>query len=211
MPSHDFDRFLESCFDNSFGVVRDGLDQQAVLNLRDDERLEAERLLLQALGTKKDTYSRPIIALVLLDSKQAIEPLKKRLVNAVGEDRLQIALALFRIEKFPEAGKIIIECLRVTDTNKPDEWTRLSAVECLESLGKTRQAVQALLEAMAENNLVGYSAARKLRTLFIEDEPVRNLLGQILLVVHDIHNPDFVDRRILVKQVGELISSRLNK
>jgi HEAT repeat protein len=211
MPSHDFERFYESCFDNSFGLARDGVDQQALLNLQGDERKEAGRLSLQALGTNKDTHSRPVIALGLLGSKEAVEPLKKRLESAVGIDRIQTALALFRIEKYPEAEKIIIECLRVAETNKTDETTRLRAVDVLPYLGRTQKVVQALLEAMAENNLIGYSATGVLRSLFIDDEPVRNLLGQILLVVHDVHKPDFVSRSQLVKQAVELISSRLKK
>ena len=135
--------------------------------------------------------------------------MKKRLKNAADIDRIHTALALFRIEKFPKAEKIIIDCLRVTDTNKPDEITRWLAVEILPYLGRTHQVVQALLEAMAEDNLIGYSAAGSLRKLFIEDETFRDLLGQILLVPHDVHKPDFVSRPKLVNQAVELISARL--
>ncbi len=211
MASKDFERFYESCFDNSFGIIRDGVDRKAILNLQGEERREAESLLLQALGTTKDIYSRPVIALGLLGSKEAVEPLKKRLIDAVGIDRVQTALALFRIEKFPEAEKIIIECLRGTGTNTPDEGTRWVVVEILPFLGQTEQVVHALLEAMAEDNMVGYSAAGGLRTLFIEDEPVRNLLGQILLSVHDVHKQNFVGRPQLVQQATELIRSRLKE
>ena len=42
MPSRDFERFYESCFGDSFGIIHDGVDQQAILNLKDDEREEAD-------------------------------------------------------------------------------------------------------------------------------------------------------------------------
>jgi HEAT repeat protein len=209
MTSHDFEQFYESCFDNSFGFVRDGVNEKAILNLQGDEKIEAERLLLENLGANND--SRLVVALGLLCSKEAAEPLKKRLEVVTGIDRIQTALALFRIEKYPEAEKIIIDCLKITNGNKPDEMTRWLAAGILPRLGKTSQVVQALLEAMVEDNEVGHSATSSLRTLFIDDEPVRNFLGQISLVLHDVHNPDFIGRPKLVKQAVELINARLTR
>ena len=209
MPSNDFERFYESCFGDTVPVVRDGVNQKAIMNLEGNERREAKRLLLQSLGTDKDTYSRPVIALGLLCCKEAAEPLKERLNNAAGTDRIETALALFRIEKYPEAENIIINCLRVTNTNNPYDPTRLLAVAVLPFLERTHQVVQALLEAMTEDNIIGYSATGSLRKLFIEDEAVRNLLGEILLVIHDVHKPGFVGRPKLVKQAIELINARL--
>jgi HEAT repeat protein len=206
MPSQDFEQFYESCFGNSFGIVRDGVNEKAILNLQGDERKEAEKLLLQSLGTDKDAYSRPVIALGLLRSKEAVEPLKERLATASGIDRIQTALALFRIEKYPAAEKIVIDCLK---ENNSDKMTRWSAVEVLPQFGKTGQVVQALLEVMAEDNEIGHSATSSLRTMFIDDEPVRNLLGQILLNLHDVHSPDFVSRTKFVKQATELIGTRV--
>ena len=212
MPSHDFQRFYASCFGDLFGEIHSGVDEKAILNLQSEERKEAERLLLQALGTDKDTYSRPVIALGLLHSKEAAEPLKKRLKKATGIDRVQTALALFRIEKFPESEEIIIDSLKITHSNRPDELTRWLVVEILPVLGRTPQVVQALLEAMAEgHNMIGYSAARSLREIFIEDETVRDLLGEIMLVGHDVHRPDFMSCPELVEQAVELISTRLAK
>jgi HEAT repeat protein len=211
MPSQYFEQFYESCFDKSFGIVRNGVNEKAILNLQGDELKEAERLLLQSLGTDKDSYSRPVIALGILRSKEAVEPLKKRLETAAGIDRIQIALALFRIENYPEAESIIIDCLKIVSANRNDETTRWSAVEALPNFGKTTKAVQALLEAMIEDNMTGQKAARLLRTLFIDDEPVRNLLGQILLNRHDVHKPDFISRSKLVGQADELINARLKE
>jgi hypothetical protein len=206
MPSQDFEKFYESCFGDSFGIVRDGVNEKATLNLQGDERKEAEKLLLQSLGTDKDTYSRPVIALGLLCSKEASEPLKKRLATANGVDRIQTVLALFRIEKYPEAEKIVVDCLK---ENKPDKMTQWLATEILPHFGKTNRVVQALLDLMAEDNEIGYSATSSLRTMFIDDEPVRNLLGQILLNRHDVHSPEFVSRKKLVEQAAELIGARV--
>jgi hypothetical protein len=206
MPSQEFERFYESCFGNSFGVVRDGVNEEAILNLQGDEREEAEKLLLHSLGTEKDTDSRPVIALGLLGSKAASEPLKKRLVRATGVDRIQTALALFRIEKYSEAETIVVDCLQA---NKSDKATQWFAAQVLPYFGITNQVVQALLELMAEDNEIGHSATSSLRTMFIDDEPVRNLLGQILLNLHDVHNPEFISRPKLVKQAATLISTRV--
>ena len=211
MTSHDFELFYDSCFGDSFGVVHDGVNEKAILNLKGDERKEAESLLLQALGTSKDTHSRPVIALGWLCSQKAAEPLKQRLKKATGIDRLQTALALFRIEKFSDSEKIMIECLKITDTNKPDEPTRWLAVQILPYLGRTHQVVQTLLEVLPEDNRIGHSATDSLRELFFDDETVRNLLIQIKLVVHDVHKPDWISRPKLVKQAVELIGTRLTE
>jgi HEAT repeat protein len=204
MPSHDFEQFYESCFGDSFGIVRDGVNEKAILSLQGDEREEAEKLLLQSLGTDKDTYSRPVIALGLLGSKEAVEPLKKRLVTASGTDLIQTALALFRIEEYSEAENIVVDYVKV---NKSDKMTRWLAAQVLPHFGKTSQVVHALLELMAEDDEIGYSATMSLRTLFIDDEPIRNLLGQILLNLHDVHSPEFVNRKKLVEQAAELIGA----
>ncbi len=206
MPTHEFEQFYESCFGDSFGIVRDGVNEKAILTLQGKEREEAERLLLKSLATDKDTYSRPIIALGLLRSKKAVEPLKKRLVTASDIDRIQIALALFRIENYPEAGQIVVDCIK---ENKPDKMAQWLAAEVLPHFGKTNQVIQALLELMAEDNEIGHSATSSLRTMFIDDESVRNLLGQILLNNHDVRNPEFVNRAKLVKQAVELIGAQV--
>ena len=64
---------------------------------------------------------------------------------------------------------------------------------------------------MSEDNMVGYSATGSLRTLFIDDEPVRNLLGEIMLNAHDAHKPDFVSRSTLVDQATVLIGTRMKE
>jgi hypothetical protein len=207
MSSYDFENFYESCFGDSFGTVRDGVDPKAILKLQGEEREQAERLLLQALEANQDRYNRPVIALGLLGSQKALEPLKKRFENAVDYDRIQTALALFQIEPFPEAGQIIIDCFKAAEPEK-HETLGMLVTDALPCLGRTPQVVQALLEIMAENNHIGFCAARSLRTLFIEDESIRDALGQILLIHQDVHRPDFVSRPELVKRAAELIHAR---
>jgi len=63
MPSYDFEQFYESCFSRSFEIVHDGVNEKSILKLHGDERKEAERLLLQSLGTDKDSYSRLLLLL----------------------------------------------------------------------------------------------------------------------------------------------------
>ncbi len=202
MPSKDFDQFYDSCFGDSFGIIHDGINQKAILNLRGDERRDAEKLLLRCLGTDEDTYNRPVIALGLLHSQEAVEPLHERLVTAFGVDRIEIAIALYRIEKYSEAEKIVVECVKEGGS---DEAIRLLAAQVLPCFGKTRQVIQTLLDLLAEDNVIGYSAAVSLRTLFIDDELTRDLMGQLLLNPRDIHVPEFLSREKLVKQIAELI------
>jgi hypothetical protein len=211
MPSQDYMNFIESCFGNPLEFVYNGINEKAILSLQGEEKNEAERILLKALETNGDPYYRPVIALGLLCSKLAIEPLKRHLNKAIGIDRIQTALALFRIMKYPEAEEVIIDCLVIADNNNPDISTRDLAVRILPFIGKTPQVIQALLDVLSEDNLIGYSAAGSLRSFYIDDEPIRNLMGQILLIPHDIHKPDFVNRPILVKQAIELIGGRLHE
>jgi hypothetical protein len=209
MPSKDYQRFSDSCFGNSFGFLHGGIDEKAILNLQGEERREAERELLTSLGTEKDTHSRPVIALGLLRSRAAIKPLKQRLAHAVGVDRIQTALALYRIDKYPESEEIIIKIFQGLDFKKPDERTRQLAVSILPGLGKTDRIVKTLVEAMKEDGMIGYSATASLRTIFIEADDIRDILGKILLVRHDVHKPNFVPRANLVQQASELIFTRM--
>jgi HEAT repeat protein len=206
MSSPDFERFSESCFGTSFGLVHDGLDEAAVLNLRGAEREKAENLLLQSLGTDLDRYSRPVTALGLLGSQKASGPLKQRLQTATGWDRVMTALALFRIEKFPGAEPVILDCLRVANTN--DEAARWAIIGILGYLDPAPRVVNALLEILSENNVADFSAAQALRKLFIEDEAIRELLDQVIRLQY-VHNPDLLNRAGLVEQVTELIRARV--
>jgi HEAT repeat protein len=207
MPTQDYQQFYDSCFGNTFGALHDGVDEQAILNLKGEERKEAERLLLEALGTNRDTHSRAVIGLGLLGSQAAIEPLKIRLDQATEVDRMYIARALYQIEKFPGAEQIMIESL---NTMNNDENTRWLAVSLLPGFGRTDWVVKALLEAMKNEGAIGYSAAAFLRAQFIDDVEVRDLLGQILLNGSDACKPYFVPRNELVQQATDLINSRLS-
>jgi HEAT repeat protein len=208
MYSPDFERFYESCFGTSFGAIHDGLDETAVLNLRGAEREEAESLLLQSLGTDLDRYSRPVTALGLLGSKKASAPLKQRLQTATGWDRVMTALALFRIEKYPDAERVILGCLQTAGTN--DESKRWAIIGVLGYLDPTPRVVHALLEILRENNVAGFSAAQALRKLFGEDEAIRGLLDQVIRLQY-VHSPDLVNRPGLVGQVTELVRVRVGQ
>ncbi len=47
--SENWDNFYESYFGNPFDAWHDGLNETALLNLRGDERVEAERLLTRVI------------------------------------------------------------------------------------------------------------------------------------------------------------------
>lgn len=204
--SPDFERFYESCFGTSFGAIHDGLDETAVLNLRGAEREEAENLLLQSLGTDRDRYSRPVVALGLLGSQKASAPLKTRLPTTTGWDRVMTALALFRIEKYPDAEPVILACLRSAAPN--DQAARWAIIGVLGCLDPTPLVVHALLSILPENNVAGFSAAQALRKLFGEDEAIRGLLDQVIRLQY-VHSPDILNRAGLVEQVTELVRVRI--
>ncbi|MEA5078237.1 MAG: hypothetical protein VB013_06665 [Anaerolineaceae bacterium] len=202
MKSSNFDKFFESCFGSSFYIIREGVDEKAILGLSGNEKQEAENLLLLNLETEKDSYSRPVIALGLLKSKKAIKPLKNRLAVAQGTDLIQTALALYRIEHSIEAENIIINYI---DEYPTDYMTLYLIAGILPQFGKTKNVVLSLLELMEKGDLVGYSATTSLRTLFIDNESIRDILSQILLNSHDAHQPWFVGRKELIEQVKNTI------
>lgn len=202
MKSSNFDRFFESCFGSSFDIIREGVDEKAILGLSGDEKQEAENLLLLNLGTEKDTYNRPVIALGLLKSKKAIKPLKSRLAVAQGTDLIETALALYRIEHSVKAKKIIINYVH---ENPTDILTLNLIAGILPQFGKTQKVVQTLVDLMEKVDLVGYPATASLRTLFIDNETIRDILGQILINSHDVHQPWFVGRKELIEQVKKII------
>jgi len=167
-PSEAFDRFYRSCFEDSFHAVHDGLDHDALQALNGLERAEMERCLLEALSADRDTYSRPVIALGYLRSTASISRLTARLAQASGVDRIETALALYRITGFREAGAEIVVALRATPVS--EQWVRMRAVESLGEIDRSDLGLAALFDClMDEDRFIRYLAADSLKRLFRDD------------------------------------------
>ena len=104
--SKDFKEFREDFFGDPHWWARDGYQLEALKRLKGSERDEAERMLLEAIAS---VDPRPIIGLGELRSKAAAGFLRNFLATDKGRRRFHVAVALWTIEREPEAAKAIIE------------------------------------------------------------------------------------------------------
>jgi hypothetical protein len=152
MPSEDFERFRWSCFDRSFGAGHDGLDVDALLRLTGDERTQAEALVLDVIASGS-ADERAIQAAGWLRLNAAAPYLKHRVEaepDAIwSSTRIDIAVALHRIEQYPRAAGILIEELN----RRNDPWYRsfpgrMHIAYALREVGPTAPVLKAVMEKM---------------------------------------------------------------
>lgn len=184
MPSKNFENFKFSFFDTSFGAVHDGIDKNALLALKGDERKEAENLLLEAIKTSED--DRPLMGVGYLELKQASEIIKKRLDSGFkwNSNTVWAAWALWKIEKYPQAAEIIIKIL---NDKTYGEFTRLDAAVALHDFGTRKDVISALIVAFSDEqdaSLVGRYALEAIGHLFSSDSQIRELVASVLDVKH---------------------------
>lgn len=207
MTSVEFDRFKVSCFDKAFGIERAGLDVRALLNLNDEERQRAEEMLLGVLGTTED--SRPIEAVGWLGLHSAVDTLKQRLESNIDdsrpENKVAVALALYRIEGLIEAVEIIIEVLEKTDPSM--KRTRWLAVDALQYFQPSRKIVETLLGRLFDEDLTVAIHTRVVLTkLFRPNPEIEEILMQIDSNLINYKNPghENVEKlTILIKNMQE--------
>ena len=165
-PGHssDFSAFYESFFGDPFMAWHDGLDTEALARLQGDERDEAERLLINALDS--GDY-RPAAGLAVLRSKAATAKLKEQLPYTSGDQRIQVARALWRTEKYAPAVDAVIDELQ----HYPFWGSRMNAARALHEM-KTPAGVAALRNALNDpQDLVRHHAASSLLIIYgIQDE-----------------------------------------
>jgi hypothetical protein len=184
MPSEDFEAFYFSCFDRSYGAVHNGLDVPALLRLKDQERVEAEQLIVKAIETVIDC-DRPIRAAGHLKLKSAIQPLRQRLGSPIDTgreyNRVQAAWALYQIEQYPEAAQLIISILQAIPRNSM--LSRWWAVEARADFEPNSLIVNTLFDTMRdEDALVACNATTSLEHMFESDRQVVDSLNDVLLL-----------------------------
>lgn len=206
MNSKAFEEFKGSYF--SFD--RDGPNTDLLLELEGDERLAAENDLLAAVS-RRDSWAA-VIGLGVLRSKRASEPLKELFYSLEEESKVDLALALWRIEEWPEAIDEFARVLRkrpgsVWGGNSDEdafEWmVRLDVAVALREV-RNLKSVKLLLEALDDpSDLVRSNAVTSLAVMYgpfpvvssyamaiMSDEPTkRNAAKKAIIQIIRPENP----------------------
>jgi len=111
--SPDYQRFVASVTGPD-PQWRESVDVEALLRLEDEERHEAEVLLIDRL--RLDDWRAPP-ALAEAGARGGVMPMKRRLPLANGRMSIAIARALAALEAIPRADEIVAEVLR---SGEPD-------------------------------------------------------------------------------------------
>ncbi len=168
--SEPFRRFHESFF-GSRGYGWEP-DTHALCNLEGEERATGEDLLIEALrrGDSEAAYG-----LRKLGSTKALPALHTALKQPDARLRIQSALALWQLERFPSAARVIIRCMGakapsdpVDDEEIDGDLLEFEQIDGVCALGEisTRESADALVAALSHpRDLVRYNAARALARL----------------------------------------------
>ena len=130
-------------------TIRDGLDESIFAKLTPDERVEAERLLMERLAVPGD--SRAAVGLGLIGARQAVAPLR-RLIAAQKDapfTSAAYAQALWRIARDPAA---IESVAAIAQSKNVHSAHRIDAVRALADMPgePTRQALLGLMQSEPE-------------------------------------------------------------
>ena len=180
--SSQFERFRYSCFDNSYGASRDGLDVEAALSLSDSERTEAEALVLNVLPHTND--SRPFTAAGIMKISAASPILKARMNSGFSPEydylRVEAAHALYLIEKWGDAPALIVDILKNTPKTRSQQWTRTLAVWALWDFADEPLCHAALFETVEDDdNFIGFLAIDALEKIYSHNATVCALLVKL--------------------------------
>jgi hypothetical protein len=166
MASSDFEQFVATFFGTGPDAAREGPDEAALARLRGDEREQAKEMLFERLGPSDP---RPAVGLGVLQAKEAAEPIRA-LMEQYEESAENIdasfltdtSLALFRIEKAPEALGNVVRVL----VRSPYPTNRTHAALTLRQFRDPR-AAQALDGSMQNDpdRIVRHNAAKSLLAL----------------------------------------------
>ncbi len=199
MPSYEWNAFMESFFGDPYMAWHDGLDTRSLEALEGDQRKEAERLLLEALGTSD---YRPSVGLRVLGSKSAVDKLKMKLGDAVGKERVETALALWEIAEWPPAVNVLINELQ----GDPDWGARIDAARALRDINKP-EVIKALLGALEDGeDLVRSHAADSLIEM-LELPLKRNNMGSYDLAI-EVMMEEAGRRKKAVEELKRMVAAK---
>ncbi|MHA1299158.1 MAG: HEAT repeat domain-containing protein [Candidatus Helarchaeota archaeon] len=158
-----WERFYYEFFGRSgYEQWHDGVDPDVVLDLKGEEREEAEDLLIKS-AEKGEMW--PTKGLIVLKSKKALPLLKKQLKNlGYGVQRIRVAEAIVSIEENTENVAVLIDELH----NNPSPYDRLEAAMVLKNFPR-QDVVDALYKAIMDPDFL-----------------VRNHAAESLLAIHGI-------------------------
>lgn len=166
MASKDYQRFVETFTGTGSEAAREGPDTAALARLKDDERVQAEELLLSRLGHGD---SRAAVGLGILQSSEAAPHVRRLMQECVGAEEevdaealIDYSLAVYRIEGDVKALENIQHVLEVSTI----ESIRIAAVVALRESG-AREAHAPLWKAIEtdESGLVRHNASKALLVL----------------------------------------------
>jgi HEAT repeat protein len=204
MPSSAFDAFVESYLGDPYMAWHDGLDEGSLAALEGEERNDAEKMLLEALGS--GDY-RPAAGLRVLRSTESVAKLKEQLGDATGRGAVEIALALWEIAEWPPAVNVMIDELK-----HGAHWG--SQIDAANALGKVKgrpEVVEALLGALDdEEGLVRSNAADALIDLLGLRVKQNKTYGGYDLAI-DVMSEDEVERKKAVNRLRGLVERKVGK
>lgn len=180
MGSQAFEHFRHGFLGGNRGP-REDPPTDLLLELEGEERAEAERLLIAALDRGD---SMAVIGLGVMRSQAASEPLKRLFHRPFdpeqdySDSRVEVALALWRIEEYSPAVDELCRVLQARPTSHEDEvfdgdarlengsiiseFDRIDAVTALREV-RTARAVNAVIEALDDpSSLVRSNAVTSL-------------------------------------------------
>ncbi len=188
--SEDFQKFHHHVFGDSQYFYYNGLADEICTNLKGAERKTAEELVLKALpNSSKD--ERPIRAAGHFKLQSAI-PILKKLVSKNKEKiphnvKEAIVWATLKIQNNKTQLTSLVDFV-VNGTKTINDLKRDDAADLLSEFGKEPSALNALLMALADNDLsVRFSARYAFYKLFKDDVAICKLLdiGKFFGSSHD--------------------------
>ncbi|HRI67027.1 MAG TPA: HEAT repeat domain-containing protein [Polyangium sp.] len=189
MASKDYQRFLETFLATGPAAAQEGPDTAALARLQDEERVEAEKLLLSRLG---HADSRAAVGLGVLQSAEAGPDIRRLMEECIGSEKevdaealIDNSLACYRIEGDARVLENIQHVLEVS----PIESIRIAAANALAQSG-AKEAHAPLWKAIEndESGLVRCNAAKALMIMHGKlDDPRESPPVTIRLMVKAPH------------------------
>lgn len=187
------EKFKDSYFQHP---SREGPNFRVLDELDENEREEAESLLLESLNPDK-IYS--IQALGYLRSQRAFDLLLKMVPQAEGVAKVHIAAALWNIKQYRPALSMLCQILT---TNSESSTSRRKSAQALREI-KDKSSIEALRIALEdEDYLVQYHAQRSLAILLELENELETLEQKM--------NGSFPERQKAAEELKKLLEKALD-